>query len=164
MNRDDEHRLWELIKDIRFAMLTNHGGDGHLHSRPLTTQNREFDDAERRLWFFISRSSALAQELQRDGNVNLAYANANDDRYVSVAGPATLVEDPAKVESLWSVPAKAWFPGGPTDPDLQLLAVRVEHAEFWDVKHGKAVQLLQMAKAAVTGRPPEDMAEHRELR
>ena len=62
------------------------------------------------------------------------------------------------------MPAKAWLPGGPPDPDLQQLAVRVEHAEFWDVKHGKAVQLLQMAKAAVTGRPPEDMAEHRERR
>jgi general stress protein 26 len=161
---DQQHHLWDMIHDIRFGMLVNHAADGHLHSRPLTTQNREFDDADRRLWFFISRSSALARDLGRDGQVNLAYANPDDDRYVSVAGRAELVEDPARVEALWSMPAKAWFPGGPTDADLQLLGVRVQHAEYWDVKSSKMVQLFKMAKAAATGRPPTDMAEHGEVR
>ena len=37
---------------------------------------------------------------------------------------ARFVEDQAQKEALWSPMAKAWFPGGVTDPDLALLAVR----------------------------------------
>ena len=60
--------------------------------------------------------------------------------------------------------AKAWFPGGPTDPDLALLQVRITQAEYWDVTDSKMVQLAKMAKAAVTGEPPRNMGEHKELR
>jgi len=38
-----EH-LWELIHDIRFAMFTTHHRAGHLHSRPMTTQNSKLDE------------------------------------------------------------------------------------------------------------------------
>ena len=60
--------------------------------------------------------------------------------------------------------AQAWFPGGPADPDLALVAVLIAEAEYWDVKSNQAVQLFKMAKAAVTGKPPEDMGEHRRVR
>ena len=31
--------LWNLIKDIKFAMFTSRHDNGHLHSRPMTTAN-----------------------------------------------------------------------------------------------------------------------------
>ena len=162
--RDAQSHLWSLIEDIRFGMFTSRTGTGALHSRPLTTQNRSLDgDDAGVLWFFVSRSSEVAEDVRNDGLVNIAYANLDDDTYVSIAGTATPVDDPAKAEALWSTPAKAWFPGGPTDPDLQLIAVRIEQAEYWDVKSSKMTQLFKMAKAAVTGKPPTDMGEHREL-
>jgi general stress protein 26 len=61
------------------------------------------------------------------------------------------------------VAAKAWFPGGPDDPNLQLLQVEVERAEYWDVKANKLVQLIKMGAAAATGKPPR-MGEHRQVR
>ncbi len=36
--------LWKLIKDIRFSMFTVRHTNGHLHSRPMTTQNAGLDD------------------------------------------------------------------------------------------------------------------------
>ena len=66
-------------------------------------------------------------------------------------------------ERLWSPAAQAWFPGGHTDPEVALLAVRIRHAEYWDVDDSKMVQLFKMAKAAVTGEPPRQLGEHREL-
>lgn len=156
-------KLWDMIRGIRFAMFTSRNADGELRSRPLTTQNRALDsDAQDSLWFFVSRASEVASELADDPLVNVAYADTDNDRYVSVSGSARLVEDAQRVEALWSVTAKAWFPGGPTDPDLQLVAVQVESAEYWDVKTNKATQLLKMARAAVTGKPPH-MGEHRKL-
>ena len=97
-------------------------------------------------------------------HVNVTYTNASDDRYVSVSGEALIVEDQPKKNDLFSTMAKAWFPGGATDPDLALLKVNMSHAEYWDVKESKMVQVAKMLTAAVTGKPPTDMGEHKELR
>ena len=90
----DEHTLWTLIKDIKFGMLTHRHSDGHLHSTPLTTQNKA-DDEGTALYFFISRKSEIAACIAKDGTVNVAYAHPGDDRYVSVSGDASIVEDQA---------------------------------------------------------------------
>ena len=43
-------------------------------------------------------------------------------------------------------------------------AVQIVHANYWDVKESKIVQLYTMAKAAVTGQPPTELGEHGILR
>lgn len=154
---DDQAQLWALIKDIRFAMLTTKSRSGHLHSRPVTTQNKSLDGG--RLWFFIAADGDPAHEIGDEHEVNLAYADPGDDKYVSVSGTAALVDDMAKKRELWNPMAKAWFPGGPEDPKVQLLEVTIEHAEYWNVKDTKLTQLFKMAKAAVTGSTPKDMGE-----
>jgi general stress protein 26 len=157
-----QHTLWTLIKDIKFGMLTHRHSNGELHSHPLTTQHTSGDD-DTTLYFFISRKSELAQRIPHDGHVNVSYAHPGNDSYVSVSGHAAISEDQAKKNVLWSPMAKAWFPGGATDPDLALLAVSIGHAEYWDVKESKMMQLIKMAKAAITGEPPEKLGEHKEL-
>ena len=154
--------LWNLIKDIKFGMLTHRHANGMLHSHPLTTQNKSADEGSR-LYFFISRKSEMARQLQDDGNVNVSYADPGADSYVSLSGQAVVVEDPAKKEALWSPIVKAWFPGGVTDPDLALLEVRLSHVEYWDVKESKMVQLFKIAKAAITGDAPPKLGEHKKL-
>ena len=158
----DEHTLWTLIKDIKFGMLTHRHSDGHLHSTPLTTQNKA-DDEGTALYFFISRKSEIAACIAKDGIVNVAYAHPGDDRYVSVSGQASIVEDQAKKDYLFTSFAKAWFPGGANDPNMALLQINIGHAEYWDVKESKMVQLAKMAKAAITGTPPENMGDHKEM-
>ena len=158
----DGHTLWTLIKDIKFGMLTHRHSDGELHSTPLTTQNKA-DDEGTALYFFISRKSDMAACVAKDANVNVAYAHPGDDRYVSVAGHASIVEDQAKKDYLFTSFAKAWFPGGATDPDMALLQINIGHAEYWDVKESKMVQLAKMATAAITGKPPEKMGDHKEM-
>jgi len=163
MSKDSPHdQLWDLIHDIKFAMFTARSTDGTFQSRPLTTQNKDIDEGGV-LWFFVSKSSELVRDLASEPQVNVSYSDPGKDSYVSVAGTVTLSEDRAKVEELFNPAAKAWFTGGPTDPDLQLLQVRINQAEYWDVKETKVVQLFKMAKAAVTGVPPSGMGEHREL-
>ncbi|WKB51446.1 pyridoxamine 5'-phosphate oxidase family protein [Eleftheria terrae] len=158
-----QERLWDMIRDIRFAMVTTRHNDGQLRSRPLTTQNRSIDEGAV-LWFFISRSSELAADLRDDGAVNVAYASPDKDRYISLAGFARLSDDAARKQELWNTATQAWFPNGPDDPDVALLAVHIDHAEYWDVESSKMVQLFKMAKAAMTGQRPHDMGEHREVR
>mgnify|MGYP003606451989 CR=1 FL=1 len=159
----DTSKLWDMIKDIRFGMLTVRGADGRLYSRPMTTQN---GDADRGgvIWFFMSRSGQPVADLTAASDVNVAYADPDSDKYVSVSGAARVIEDPVKKRELWSAAAEAWFPAGVEDPDLALVAVLVAEADYWDVKSNKAVQIFKLAKAAITGEPAADLAEHRRVR
>lgn len=160
---DQTKLLWDLIKDTKFAMFTTRHGNGHLHARPMTTQNKGLDE-DRSLWFFMSKKGDPVDDVHADPTVNVVYANPSKDTYVSVSGTAAVVEDMAKKEQLWSKMAQAWFPGGAGDPDLALVEVKIIHANYWDVKESKIVQLFEMAKAVVTGKPPTQMGEHGEVR
>ncbi len=159
----DTGKLWDMIGDIRFGMLTLRGQDGQLHSSPMTTQNGSSDRGGV-LWFFMSRSGERIRALQAEPEVNVAYADPDADKYVSISGVARIVEDPAKKRELFDGTSRAWFAGGADDPDLALVAIVVGEAEYWDVKSNKAVQLFKLARAAVTGEKPRGLAEHRRVR
>lgn len=152
--------LWDLIKDIRFCMLSHHHADGSLHSHPLTTQNKALDEAAT-LYFLVSKSTELGQRLRQDGNVNLSYANPRDDTWVSITGSAMVVEDVQQQKDLFDAMDKAWF-NGPQDPDLELVTVHVAEAEYWNVKENRLLQMLRLGQAAATGRRPQ-VGEHAEL-
>ncbi|HYE18292.1 MAG TPA: pyridoxamine 5'-phosphate oxidase family protein [Tepidisphaeraceae bacterium] len=145
----DIHKLAELIKGINIAMLTTVGDNGALHSRPMATQQAEFDGV---LWFFTEAESGKVHEVQQDKHVNLSYADPSGNRFVSVSGLAQLVRDRAKAEELWSPIHKAWFPKGLDDPNLALLRVQVTQAEYWDGPSSTLVKLYGFAKAMVTGK------------
>lgn len=145
-------KLGELIRDIQIAMLTTIGADGILHSRPMATQKTPFDGD---LWFFTAASSLKVDELQDHRQVNLNYADPKGNRYVSVSGTASVFRDRAKEEELWSPIYKAWFPKGLDDPDLLLLRVAVDEAEYWDAPSSKMVQVVGFVRALVTGKQYE---------
>jgi general stress protein 26 len=143
-------KLGEMIQEIEVAMLTTVDADGTLRSRPMVTQRTVFDGD---LWFFTRADSAKVDEVRRAETVNLSYAAPDKQRYVSVSGTARLVRDRPKAEALWNPFLKAWFPGGLDDPDLALLKVSVERAEYWDSPSSAVVHLVGFVKALATGQP-----------
>ena len=162
-NEQSRVALWTMVKDIRFGMLTTMHANGHLHSRPMTTQNSSIESDES-LWFFMSKKGDPVADILADVRVNIAYADSSADVYVSVSGEAAVVEDKTKKAALWNKFAQAWFPGGVDDPDLALVQVRIIHAHYWDVKSSKIVQLFKIAKAVITGEAVEKMGEQGEIR
>lgn len=140
-------KLNELIKDVQFAMLTTNDG-GVLRSRPMQTQDFDFDGD---LWFFTSSETHKAEEIERDSRVNVAYAAPNDNTYVSVSGTASIIKDQEKIDEYWNEALKAWFPEGKDAPDLVLLKVAVEQAEYWDAPSSTVAQALGFLKALATG-------------
>lgn len=149
---DDLLKLAVALKDIKFTMFTTIGEDGNLYSRPMATleiDERKFDG---RIWFFTDIHSPKVSNLSNDQHVNLAYARPDDQKYVSVAGSAEIVNDRAKMKELWTPAMKAWFPEGIDDPNIGLICVNVESAELWDSPPSKVVQLVGMAKAIATGK------------
>jgi len=145
-------KVAELLKDIKFAMLTTTERDGSLRSRPMTMLDQEYDGD---LWFFVGANSPQVSEMRADDQVNLSFANPSDNAYVSVSGTAQILRDRQKMAELWNPIFKAWFPDGLDDPNLALLKISTTQAEYWDSPNGKVVQLIGFAKAMLTGKQAE---------
>jgi general stress protein 26 len=155
MNQEmtDLERLATLIKDIRFTMLSTVSEDGAIHSRPMATQKIDVKSFDGSLWFFSKKNSFKNHDIANDQNVNLAYANPDDQKYASVQGRAIISTDREKMKELWNPALKAWFPEGMEDPEISLIGVQVESAELWDSPPSKVVQLAGFVKSTLTGKP-----------
>jgi general stress protein 26 len=86
--RDESiQKLWSMMKEIKVAMMTTSTKDGTLRSRPMMSQNEEFNGD---LWFFTGKSTPKVDEIEARSRVNLAYANPDDNVFVSLSDPADL--------------------------------------------------------------------------
>jgi general stress protein 26 len=146
----EARRLRKLIKGTRFAMLTTVAADGRLRSRPMATLKGGFDGD---LWFVTRSTAPKTEEIRENQHVNVAYADPEDDRYVSISGLASLVRDADKVQELWNKRLRAWFPGGKKDPELALIRVRIDRAEVWDPKTGTMHHLEGLGAVLARKRP-----------
>jgi general stress protein 26 len=155
---NDVKTLADLIKDVRICMLITNDGRGELKARPMGTQAVEFDGD---LWFFTAADSEKAREIERTPTVCVSYADTSAHKYISVSGTAELLNDREKMRELWTPMLKLWFDQGVSDPNLRLIRVEVQRAEYWDSPGGKLVQLLGFVKKAITGRA--EIGENRTL-
>jgi general stress protein 26 len=132
-------KLATLIRGIKVAMLTTINPDGTLHSRPMATQDVDFDGT---LWFFSQMSSEKVAEIMAYPQVNASYVSVEEHRYLSLSGRASVVQDPEKIKELWSPNYRAWFPRGLDDPELALIRVDVDKAGYWDMLSSRMVALM----------------------
>ena len=121
--------LADMIRDVPVAMLTTTSARGWLRSRPMVVQAPAFDGD---LWFFTSGTAAKAADIRDRRQVNVSFASPERDRYVSMSGMATLVADRERATRLWNRSYEPWFPKGLDDPDLILIRVQAEDAQYWD--------------------------------
>jgi general stress protein 26 len=154
---EEREKIWKRVDSIRFGILSTVDSEGGISARPLTTQAVE---NESRLLYFIGADGGLSHLAEEGSQVNVTYSDSGDNFFVSLGGTATVYRDAAKAKELWSKLNEAWFPGGPTDPNLMLLRVDVARVEYWDSGSSRIVQFLTMAKAAITKTPPTDVGEH----
>ncbi|MBS1803209.1 MAG: pyridoxamine 5'-phosphate oxidase family protein [Acidobacteria bacterium] len=144
---DGLKKIGELISEIRFAMLTTAAEDGTFDSRPMATQNKEFDGV---LWFLTAQDSRKVDEIAADTHVGLMYADPKNQSYVTIKGRANVSRDQAKIHELWNPMYKAWFPGGEDDPQIRVLRVDVNEAEYWEANDSKIIRSLKYLAAAAT--------------
>ena len=148
--KGDLKKLRKLIKGARVAMLTTVAPDGTLRSRPMATLKAPFEGD---VWFFTRANAPKADEIRDNDHVNVSFSDGDDNRYLSISGTASLVRDKERLEQLWSGRLRNWFPDGKKDPDLALLRVRVDRAEYWDTKTAAMVHLGGLVKSSLGGDP-----------
>ena len=146
-------KLREIVKAVDICMLTTVDERGDLHSRPMSNnRDVEFDGD---LWFFTYGSSHKVDEVNRESKVNASFADVDSQLYASLTGRAEVVRDRAKIEELWKPELRAWFPEGVDTPDIALLKVTVERAEYWDSSQSWVAHAVALVSSLVTGEPAE---------
>jgi general stress protein 26 len=105
--------------------------DRKIHHRQCSRVAVARVDKNTDLWLFTSRDSDKVREIEADSCVQVhgqdGWANC-----VVFTGRATVVEDRAMIREIWKPAFKVWFPNGADDPNIVLLHVKGEHAEYWD--------------------------------
>ena len=155
MAQDDVERVWELMQKITFCMLANWNGEA-LRARPMAAYLRQGENA---IYFLTDARHHKDDEIAQYPQVCAAFAEAGGS-YVSVSGSAAVSNDRARIKELWSTAARAWW-DSPDDPNIRLLRLTPEQAEFWDGP-GKIVGYIKMAAAAITNTRP-DYGENRKV-
>lgn len=141
-------KIAALVKGIPIAMMMTVAKDGTISSRPMGVQDKPFDGT---LWFLTRATSEKVDEIEQDQHVTLSFAEPSESKYVVLKGRASVSRDRAKVKELWSPMYKAWFPKGEDDPEIAVLRVQVDEADYWEASSSKLVMIARYAAAAITG-------------
>ena len=147
---DEIAKLVELTKDIKIAMLTTVEEDGAFAARPMAQQEVQADGS---LYFFTERDSNIVRNIAANPHVGVSLSSS--DTWVSISGRASIVDDVAKKQQLWNTVVEAWLPHGPEDPNVALIHVESESAEYWDSPGGRVASVFSFVKSKATGQPYE---------
>lgn len=137
----------DLIKDIKVAMFTTISTDNKIISRPMQTQEVEFDGD---LWFLTMKDTEKYDEIISNSNVNLAYAGKS---YVSISGTAEFIEDAAKKKEYWNPVFDKMLDTSYDDPNVVLIKVDADSAEYWD--SGNTVKSVKTFVKKLTNKDTE---------
>jgi len=118
-----------LINEIDICLFATRGDDGQLHSRPMSNNGQVEWDGQS--WFFAPTDGRLVTELRADPAAVAAYRAEGGFAFVSVSGRATIETDPELKERYWLDDLERWFPNGPADPNVALIRLDAEEAQWW---------------------------------
>ena len=152
----NQQRVWDLMKKIGFAMLVTHDGD-KLRARPMSAYLAR---DENMIYFLTDARRHKDEDIARNPGINLSFADAGSQTYVSLTGTATVSNDRGKIRELFSTTAKAWWDSA-EDPNIRVLKITPEDAEFWD-SPGTVISYVKMAAAAISGSRP-DIGDNRKV-
>ncbi len=147
-------RIWDAAESIKAAMLVTIGDEGP-HARPMSAILRPDDGL---IWFMTDEATGKLDEIRSNPAVAVTFSDGNVS-YVAFSGQASIVSDRATIESLWSVAADAFYPAGPSDPDIRLIRFQPDEGELWD-SPGRVLALFRMAAAVATGTSAREIGTH----
>jgi general stress protein 26 len=147
---DTLKKLWDMISSVKVAMLTSEDG-GHLRARPMVAAQDSFDGT---LFFYTRAHAPKVDEVARENRVCVTYADPAHQNYVSLSGTAATDTDQALVRAHWSEAMRTWFPKGVDDPEIAMLKVTVDQAEYWDAPSSTMLHIYGYVKAVATGKSP----------
>jgi general stress protein 26 len=149
---DTREKVYDILKSFSTAMFVTVGPGGRPEARPMQVARVE-DSGE--IWFFTGRDGTVATEIEEEAVVLLSFQKDNS-AYLSIRGKARNVVDRTRISEFWKESYRVWFPGGPGDPNIELVAVDPIDAEYWDNRGSNKLEyLFEAARAYVKGETPD---------
>lgn len=136
-------KMRELISTPKNVMLITGLNKKPLSVCPMILQEM---DEQGELWFFTSKESDHFKDIDYNNEVQIVYLDEDENRYLSIYGHATHIEDDAKRNELWKPELSHWFKDGKADENLALMCVNMEDAYYWDGHDKKKIYVLAMAE------------------
>jgi general stress protein 26 len=149
--QEGRQKVRAMIQKTGVGMLTTIDGDGQFVSRPMLALLLDDDPG---VYFLTHTSSAKVGQIAAQSRVALTFIGP-DSVYLSVVGRAGPLQDAALVAHLWNPTYRAWFPDGVGDPDVTVLRVAVDRADYWEAPTSRVVRLIEAVAAIVTHTPYE---------
>jgi general stress protein 26 len=156
-NQHNINRVWHIIEKAGVCMMTTRF-DGGLRARPLEARPDRDEDV---IWFLTDRRGLKDDEVEAHAEVCLTFLYPEKKVYLSVTGRA-FVSDFCRTQELWNEEQQAWWPGGPSDPNVLVMRVDLDRAEMWDGPASSEVAAFEFAKARRTGTKP-NLGENRKV-
>jgi general stress protein 26 len=141
--------VWTMIAENDICMLTTRGRDG-LRARPMSSIPSRNENL---VYILAARSGRVDDDLRHDPNALLVYTNASNN-HLSLAVEGRVLDDLSVKERLWNAGAQAFWPAGPTDPEVIVLALSPQHADLWKGPNA-VVAAIKMTAALVAGTSPD---------
>lgn len=148
--------VWTKLEKFRDCMLVTQDAEG-MRARPMSPI---FRAEAGEIWFLSGADGMKDDEIHQSNDVCLTFSS--NGLHVSLSGQGSVTRDRKTIEDLWNPGAQAFFPNGPSDPDVVAIRVAPTKAEVWDGP-GAVVGMVKMATAYVTGSQP-DMGENTKVR
>lgn len=122
-----------LINEVPFCVMATQGGDGDANARIVQPRPLRAD------WtvdVLTNRRCRKVREVECAGRLTLLYQHDKDRSYVTLLGPAQIVDDVDFKRSVWTEAHYRWNPLGPDDPETIYLRLATERIELWSAVHG----------------------------
>lgn len=147
---DEKQEFHQVLTKFDTAMLVTRSKDQLPRARPMAIAAAQEDGD---VWFATSVESPKVDEILGDDRVAVTFQSKQ--QFLSISGHAELVKDRAKIHELWREQWKVWFPNGKDDPEIVLIHLRAEEAEYWDQHGTKGMRyLFEAGKALLGGHKP----------
>ncbi|WP_377290818.1 pyridoxamine 5'-phosphate oxidase family protein [Rhizobium sp. SG2393] len=143
-------QLFDQIHSVHAGMLGVEGSG--LHMQPMAPF---LDEQTATIWFYTKTSAEIVSAIGSGGHAHFCVIGNDHDYHACVAGRITVTKDAARIDQFWNSVVEAWFEGGKNDPELTMLALRMEDAEIW-ASTGSTLKFgWEIAKAKLTDSEPD---------
>lgn len=146
---DPEHQLFDEIDGVHAVML---GVEGAGAMQPMAP---ELDRTTKTVWFYTKKDTDLARSVGTGAPGILCLVGKSQDYHACLSGRIEQRLDPEVRDRFWNSVVDAWFEGGKDDPNLTMLAMKLDQGHIWASTDSTLKFGWQIAKANLTDTEPD---------
>jgi len=120
----------KTVASVRYCWLATLDENGAANARPMGRLQRDLDEDDWTIRFVTDGRSRKASEIRRTGKATVIFQDA-DYAFVTLAGPATLLEEASEVRQRWKSAYDAYFPTDEDRSRAAFIAIDVQRMELW---------------------------------